>query len=103
MDVPWVTLTWDTYYNDKIPHASDPVGSFWWRDILKLTPTFRGISRVNIVCDTTALFWKDLWSHETLMDSHPRAFSFTTLEDISVKDFLRITLIGQAFHLALTP
>jgi len=55
LDIPWVQLIWDTYYHQKIPHAMDPVGSFWWRDVLKLTPTFRGISRINIVCGTTAL------------------------------------------------
>ena len=33
-DVPWVKLIWDSYYVDKIPHASDPCGSFWWRDLM---------------------------------------------------------------------
>ena len=45
-DVPWVHLLWDTYYVGKIPHAMDAVGSFWWRDLLKLTPQYRGTSRV---------------------------------------------------------
>ena len=44
LDVPWVHLIWNTYYADKVPHATNPVGSFWWHDILKLTPVFRGIS-----------------------------------------------------------
>ena len=86
MDIPWVQLIWDSYYSPKIPHACDPVGSFWWKDILKLTPIFRGISKVNIVCGTTALFWKDLWSDQLLQDSHPRAFSHSMNKDISVKD-----------------
>ena len=103
MDVPWVQLTWDAYYNDKIPHAADPVGSFWWREILKLTPMFRWISMVNVVCGPTTLFWKDLWAQETLMLSHPRAFSYTTQEDASVKDFLHITSLHEAFHLPLSP
>ena len=71
MDIPWVQLTWDTYYQQKIPQAVDPVGSFWWRDVLKLTPFFHGVSRINIVCGTITLFWKDIWSHEPLHDSHP--------------------------------
>ena len=29
MDVPWVSLLWDNYYTDKIPHAAEPLGSFW--------------------------------------------------------------------------
>ena len=40
LDVLWVHLIWDTYYMDKVPHATNPVGSLWWRDILKLTPIF---------------------------------------------------------------
>ena len=43
MDIAWVQLIWDAYYVDKIPHAMAPIGSFWWRDILKLTPIYRGI------------------------------------------------------------
>ena len=103
MDIPWVQLTWDSYYTEKIPHVTDPVGSFWWRDILKLSPKFRGISSINIVYGTTALFWKDLWAHQILQDSHPRAFSHSLNEDVSVKDFLGITLLGETFHLPLSP
>ena len=44
LDIPWVQLTWDGYYDRKIPHSTDPIGSFWWKDVLKLTPEFRGIS-----------------------------------------------------------
>ena len=43
-DLPWVKLIWDDHYVDKIPHDVDPVGSFWWKDILKLTPIYQGIS-----------------------------------------------------------
>jgi len=103
MDIPWVRLTWDSYYSQKIPHACDPVGSFWWKDIFKLTPIFHGISKVNIVCGTTALFWKDLWSDQLLQDSHPRAFSHSLNEDISVNDFLGIMLLEETFHLPLSP
>lgn len=30
LDVPWVNLVWNTYYNHNVPHASEPRGSFWW-------------------------------------------------------------------------
>ncbi|XP_073357964.1 uncharacterized protein [Aegilops tauschii subsp. strangulata] len=94
---------WDAYYDQKIPHATDPIGSFWWKDVLKLTPEFRGISRVNIVCGTMALFWKDLWTDQLLSESHPRAYSYAVNEDVSVRDFLGITSLGMAFHLPLSP
>ena len=55
-DLPWDELIWSTYYTDKIPHASDPCGSFWWKDILKLSPIFRGISRVQMLVGDNVLF-----------------------------------------------
>ena len=102
-DVPWVHLLWDTYYTDKVPHTMDAVGSFWWRDMLKLTPKYRGVSCVQVVDGTTALVWKDLWLDNTLESSHPRAFSFALHEDTSVKDFLESTSLHGLFHLPLSP
>lgn len=55
------------------------------------------------MCGSTALFWKDLWLQETIELSHPRAFSFTLNEDASVKEFLEITSLAEAFHLPLSP
>jgi hypothetical protein len=43
-DTPWVTILWKSYYEGKIPHAVDPCGSFWWKDVMKLSPIFRGIT-----------------------------------------------------------
>ena len=103
LDIPWVQLTWDSYYAQKIPHACDQVGSFWCKDMLKLTPPFRGVSKGNIFCGTTALFWKDLWAGQIIQDSHPRAFSHSLDEDVSVKDFLGSTSLREAFYLPLTP
>ena len=40
LDVPWVTLIWDTYYVNMVPHAADPIRSFWWRDIMQLSHIF---------------------------------------------------------------
>src|SRR5438105_4736802 len=58
-DTPWVTLLWKSYYQEKVPHAMDPCGSFWWRDVCKLMPIFRGISKCKVGNGSTALFWKD--------------------------------------------
>lgn len=46
-DIPWVKLTWNKLYaNTHIPpHAKSPTGSFWWKDLLKLTEIFRSISK----------------------------------------------------------
>ena len=103
MDVPWVSLLWDIYYTDKITHTAEPLGSFWWCDILKLMPVYRGVSRVQIVNGSTALFWKDLWNDNFLQITHPRAFSFATKEDVSVEDFLGSTTLDENFYLPLSP
>jgi hypothetical protein len=46
-DIPWVKLVWDKYYTDKVPHASREVGSFWWRDVMRLSDIYRGIARCS--------------------------------------------------------
>lgn len=37
-DIPWVSLTWSRFYSNKQtpPQARSPVGSFWWKENLKL-------------------------------------------------------------------
>jgi hypothetical protein len=56
-DIPWVNLTWNTYYaNGEVPHATKDKSSFWWRDILKLVYIFRGIASCKVGDGTTILF-----------------------------------------------
>ena len=64
-------LIWSTYYTNKIPHATEPCGSFWWRDVFKLSPIYRGISKANVHDGTTILMWKDLWLDNTLDETYP--------------------------------
>jgi hypothetical protein len=82
-DTPWVQLLWNSY-TWKIPHAMGPCGSFWWRDVFKLVPIFRGISVCNVGDGSCILFWKDLWNGNILTDHYPRAFSDSSNEDVSV-------------------
>ena len=69
-DVPWVNLIWTTFYEGAVPHAQDPCGSFWWRDVMSLSDTYRGITQIEVHDGDTALFWKDLWTDQLMMDSH---------------------------------
>jgi hypothetical protein len=103
VDTPWVHLLWNTYYHGRIPHTIGPVGSFWWRDICKLMPTFRGFASSNIRDGGMTLFWKDLWLDEINEEAFPRAFSFSTNEDVSVQDFLTGNSLAHNFHLPLSP
>ncbi|XP_073359761.1 uncharacterized protein [Aegilops tauschii subsp. strangulata] len=102
LDVPWVTMLWDNQYVHQVPHAVDFVGSFWWKDILKLTPIYRGITRVQVVDGSTTLLWKDLWSNDVLQSSHPRALSFVLHEDMTVAEFWANTELHETFHLPLS-
>lgn len=95
-------LIWSTYYTDKIPHSSDPCGSFWWKDLLHLSDIYRGVTKVSVGNGRSTLFWKDLWHDNLLSDSHPRAFSYAKGEDLTIHDLLTAGSLGQVFHLPLS-
>ncbi|XP_073363092.1 uncharacterized protein [Aegilops tauschii subsp. strangulata] len=46
-DIPWVDLVWNTYYDGLVPHASGSCGSFWWKDVMNLAPTYRAVTSVK--------------------------------------------------------
>jgi hypothetical protein len=102
-DTPWVNLIWSTYYTNEIPHAASLCGSFWWKDICKLMPIYRGIASSTVNEGTTTLFWKDSWISNIVSETYPRAFSFAINEDISVQEFLSSVRLGDLFHLPLSP
>lgn len=93
-DVPWVKLIWSAYYTGRVPHASEPCGLFWWRDVMQLSPIYRGVTIVVIEDGSTILFWKDLWRQEIVADSHPWIFSFARDDEISVHKLLTAQALG---------
>ena len=103
VDTPWVTLVWNAYYTEKVPHAIDPCGSFWWRSVLKLCPIFRGIAKCSVGNGNSVLFWKDNWTDKPASDIYLRAFSFCKDEDISVRKFLGANTLAENFNLPLSP
>lgn len=102
-DTPWCELIWSTYYNGKIPHATDASGSFWWRDVMNLSDTYRGITKAEVGDGSTILFWKDMWQDQLLEISHPRAFSFAKDEDTSGATFLSMATLSEGFHVPVSP
>jgi hypothetical protein len=78
-------------------------GSFWWREVFKLTPIFRAITNVKIGDGGSTLFWKDNWENKKFVDIYPRAFSFVKNEDVPVQDFLAANRLPGSFHLPLSP
>lgn len=101
-NIPWVDLIWNTYYADTILHATDPCGSFWWKDVMQLSPIFRVVSSVWINYGSSVLFWKDSWHEEIISTYFPRAYSYTTDEDVTVRDFLSSSELHAIFHLHLS-
>ena len=95
-------MVWNTYYSSgKIPHASKFMGSFWWRDVLKLCDLFRGIASCKVGDGKTVLFWHDLWNDNIRRNKYPRLFTFAKNQNISVATFLTQENLTDNFHLPL--
>ena len=56
VQVPWVQLVWNTYYHNRIPHATELCGSFWWKDICQLLDKFIVVSKCSFGDGVTVLF-----------------------------------------------
>lgn len=96
-NLPWVHLIWDTYYNDS-PLTDRPVGSFWWRAILKLLTEFKSMATCSVSKGNSALFWQDNWSTIALKDKFPELFCFAINELSSVKQVVEIENLQELFH-----
>src|SRR3954469_15827567 len=104
-DVPWVKLIWDTYYYQRVPHATDLCGSFWWRDICKLMDKFLAVSKCSLADGATALFWTNRWldnSSDVLAIKFARLFSFADDKLISIKEVCDTRELNTLFQLPLS-
>ena len=101
-DIPWVSLIWSRYYTSWVPHVSTEVGSFWWKDLLRLNVLYRGIAKCTIGDGSTIAFWGDLWSTDILSEKFPRLFSFAINPDISVKEIIMAQDLDSIFHLPIS-
>lgn len=70
-DIPWVQLIWWKYYQDRVPHASREVGSFWWKDTLRLSSLF--VELPNIQLEMDPLFCSGM------IFGHPESYLKTSL------------------------
>ena len=84
MDLPWVSLVWNTYYDGRVLEGTASCGSFWWKDI----------------------FCSDRWklgdSVTTLQSRFPRLFSYVKDPWISVAEAFQAHDILDMFHLPLS-
>jgi hypothetical protein len=98
-------LVWNSYYrNRKLSQSARFVGSFWWKDILKLCDLFRGIAGCTINDGKTILFWHDLWNEKVRKDSYPRLYSFARDKNINITaaNFILREDLTSNFHLPLS-
>jgi len=102
-DIPWVSLTWSKLYsnNSTHPHARSPIGSFWWKDIMKLMDKFLLMAKCNTSKDNSVLFWHDNWLQDTVKSSFPQLYSFTKKPKCSLWFFVDQNL-DRLFHLPLS-
>jgi hypothetical protein len=102
-DTPWVKMVWQAYYQHSVPHASVPVGSFWWRDVCNLFTTFRSITKISPGIGNSVLFWKDLWHENLLALTYPRIYSYATDTDVSLQTMLACDSLDDMAHLFAIP
>ena len=105
VQVPWVQLIWNTYYHNRIPHATELCGSFWWKDICQLLDKFIAVSKCTFGDGITALFWLDIWrdnQQQLLAHTYDRLFSFAKDSLISVHEVLHTEELLTLFHLPLS-
>jgi len=55
-DIPWVQLVWHSHYNNGSIPLHNRRGSFWWKDVLKLLDSYKGMASVTVGDGSTNLF-----------------------------------------------
>jgi hypothetical protein len=70
VNISWVNIIWDTHYSNSLP-STKPVGSFWWKDILKVQDSFKEIAQVEIGNGKSTLLWHDRWNGQRLSEKFP--------------------------------
>lgn len=100
-NLPWVHLIWDSYYPDGVI-TNRNVGSFWWKSIFKLLPSFKMVAKGQLGTGNTIDFWMDNWGHGTTRHKFPELYSFATKDTVSIQEFLHQPNISDNFFLPLS-
>jgi hypothetical protein len=108
-DIQWVQLIWDAYYDNgnDAPHLVKEKGSFWWKDLMRLSTTYRGIARCTPVVGDTVSLWNDLLLDSIFSIKFANLFEFSKNKSISLAsarsqdnliDLFRIPMTRDAFN-----
>lgn len=102
-NIPWLKLTWDKLYHNThlAPHARSPIGSFWWKDVLKLYDNYKDIAKCSPSKGNSIMFWQDDWHNGLMCTSFPELFSFARKPKSSICFFLDKSL-ENIFYLPLS-
>lgn len=82
-DLPWVHLIWESYHPQGVISAR-PVGSFWWKSILKLLPQFNCFTKGIIGQGNTISLWEDNWGVGPLMQKYLELLSFSSKTNLTL-------------------
>jgi hypothetical protein len=99
-NIPWINIIWANHYSHSLP-SDKPVGSFWWRDVLKTLESFKGIARVEIGDGKTTLLWHDNWDGICKSAQYPELWSFASRKDITIQQ-ARLAASHEMFHTLLS-
>ena len=85
-----------------MPHASREVGSFWWKDVLRLNVLYRGIAQCTLGKGSTILFWEDLWCPVLLAHAYPNLFQAVSNTSASVMEIRHAPDLVSVLNLPLS-
>jgi hypothetical protein len=98
-----VNLIWNAYYpNGELPQPSKGRGSFWWKDLLKLMDTFRGIAQCMVGDGTTIMFWSDMRNGHLLQQKFSMLYSYAWKKTSRWLNSCKINQIEHQFHIPLS-
>jgi hypothetical protein len=102
LDIPWVKLIWDNYYqNGRLPRQQRK-GSFWWKDVVKLLAEYKDLAKVTIGDGSTVFFWKDSWNGTALAQAYPELSSFANNINVSFLEATSKTDLAKNFILPVS-
>ena len=78
------------------------VGSFWWKNVLRLNVLYRGIAKCSLGNGSTVLFWEDLWCPVVLNQRFPNLFQHASNSSTSVKEIMQAPDLASIFNLPLS-
>ena len=101
-NIPWISLVWEAYYQQKVTHLTAARGSFWWKDILKLNAKFGDLAHCIFGKGNSVGLWHDVLFQQPLSATYPHLFQYAVNQNISLGQGLMQTYVLQLFRLPMS-